>query len=147
LHSFPTRRSSDLNAQVLLSWTASSGATSYNVLRGTASGGPYSSIATGVTTASYTDTTVTNGTPYYYVVQAVNSNGASGNSNQASTTPTGPPVAPTNLTATAGNAQVLLSWTASSGATSYNVLRGTASGGPYSSIATGVTTEIGRAHV
>src|SRR5260370_12224124 len=39
---------------------------------------------------------------------------------------TSPPAAPTGLTATAGNAQVSLSWTASSGATSYNVLRSTA---------------------
>ncbi|MCA1607668.1 MAG: hypothetical protein LC775_19875, partial [Acidobacteria bacterium] len=42
-----------------------------------------------------------------------------------------PPAAPTGLTATAGNAQVALSWTASSGATSYNVKRSTTSGGPY----------------
>jgi hypothetical protein len=38
-----------------------------------------------------------------------------------------PPV-PTGLTATAGNAQVSLSWTASAGATSYNVKRSTSSG-------------------
>jgi fibronectin type 3 domain-containing protein len=126
------------NAQVSLSWTASAGATSYNVLRSTSNGGPYSSIATGVTTTSYIDTSVTNGTTYYYVVQAVGSGGTSGNSNQASATPTGPPPAPTNLTATAGNAQVSLSWTGSVGAASYNVLRSTTNGGPYSSIATGV---------
>jgi hypothetical protein len=127
------------SAQVSLSWTASAGATSYTVLRATTSGGPYSSVATGVTATSYTDTTVTNGTTYYYVVQAVNTSGASGNSTQASATPTGPPAAPTNLTATAGNSQVSLSWTASAGATSYTVLRATTSGGPYSSVATGVT--------
>jgi subtilase family serine protease len=39
------------------------------------------------------------------------------------------PAAPTNLTATAGNAQVALAWTGSAGATSYSVYRGTASGG------------------
>ena len=129
------------NAQVSLSWSASSGATSYNVLRSTTSNGPYSNIATGVTTPSYTDTTVTNGTTYYYVVQAANSAGTSANSNQASATPTVPPPGtPTNLTATAGNAQVSLSWTASPGATSYNVLRSITSGGPYGNIATGVTT-------
>jgi hypothetical protein len=127
------------NAQVSLSWTAASGAATYDVLRATTSGGPYSSIATNVTTPSYADTSVTNGTTYYYVIQAVNSGGTSGNSNQASATPTAPPVSPTNLTATPGNAQVLLSWTASSGASSYNVQRATVSGGPYSSIATGAT--------
>src|SRR5207244_7963480 len=39
------------------------------------------------------------------------------------------PVAPTLSTATAGNAQVALNWTAVPGATSYSVKRGTVSGG------------------
>jgi Glycoside hydrolase family 44/Fibronectin type III domain len=125
--------------QVALSWTASSAATSYNVLRGTASGGSYTQIGT-ATTTSYTDTGVTNGTTYYYVVTAVNSNGQSGNSNQASATPNvAAPSAPSGLAAAAGNQQVGLSWTASAGATSYNVLRGTVSGGPYTQIGTSTT--------
>src|SRR5207244_1405140 len=44
------------------------------------------------------------------------------------------PAAPTNLTATAGSGQVGLSWSASSGATSYNVKRSSTSGGPYTTI-------------
>jgi len=82
------------NAQVTLNWTAVTGATSYNVKRATTTGGPYTQIASGVTTASYTDTTVTNGTTYYYVVTAVISGTESGNSNEASATPqtgTNPP--------------------------------------------------------
>ena len=39
------------------------------------------------------------------------------------------PAAPTSLTATAGNAQVTLNWTAPNGATSYDLYRGTSSGG------------------
>ncbi|MGO8670043.1 MAG: malectin domain-containing carbohydrate-binding protein [Capsulimonadaceae bacterium] len=130
------------NAQVALSWTASTGATSYNVYRGTASGGESATaIATGVTTTSYTNTGLTNGTAYYYKVAALNASGTSAQSTEASATPTtGVPAAPTGLTATAGNAQVALSWTASTGATSYNVYRGTASGGESATaIATGVT--------
>jgi len=123
-----------------LSWSASSGATSYNVQRSTTSGGPYTTIGS-PTTTSYTDTAVTNGTTYYYVVAAVNTAGQSANSSQVSATPqlAIPPV-PTNLIATAGNAQVGLSWSASSGATSYNVKRSTTSGGPYTTIGSPTTT-------
>ncbi len=77
------------NAQVALSWTASSGATSYTVKRATTSGGPYANVATGVTTTSYTNTGLTNGTTYYYVVSATNAAGTSANSAQTSATPAG----------------------------------------------------------
>ena len=77
------------NQQVVLTWTASSGATSYNVGRATATGGPYSALSS-PTTTSYTDSTVTNGTTYYYVVAATNSAGTSANSSQASAKPSGP---------------------------------------------------------
>jgi hypothetical protein len=129
------------NAQVSLSWGASSGATGYNIKRGTTSGGPYTTIATGVTATSYTDITVANGTTYYYVVTALNANGESGNSNQASATPNAPtpPAAPTGLTATPGKRKVTLSWSASAGTASYKVKRSTTNGGPYSVIASGVT--------
>jgi beta-lactamase superfamily II metal-dependent hydrolase len=127
------------NAQVSLSWTASTGATSYNVKRATATGGPYTVVASGVNATTYTNTGLTNGTTYFYVVSAVNGVGESANSNEASATPIGPPAAPTGLTATAGNAQVSLSWTAATGATSYYVKRATATGGPYTLVASGVT--------
>jgi hypothetical protein len=45
-----------------------------------------------------------------------------------------PPV-PTNLAASAGNAQVSLTWSQSSGATAYNLKRATTTGGPYPVIA------------
>ncbi|MGO8669919.1 MAG: fibronectin type III domain-containing protein, partial [Capsulimonadaceae bacterium] len=118
------------NAQVGLTWASSTGATSYNVYRGTATGTESPTpIATDVTTAAYTNTGLTNGTTYFYKVAAVNTGGTSGMSNEASATPVPPaPAAPTGLTATPGNAQVGLSWTSSTGATSYNVYRGTATG-------------------
>jgi fibronectin type 3 domain-containing protein len=133
------------NAQVSLTWGAVSGATSYTVKRSTASGGPYTDVATNVTSASYTNTGLTNGTTYYYVVTAQNSVGSSANSNQVPATPTAPatptvPSAPTNLAASAGNAQVSLTWTAVSGATGYTVKRSTTSGGSYSTVQSGLTT-------
>jgi len=125
------------NQQVSLAWTASAGATSYNVKRAPTNGGPYTTVASPVGT-SYTDTTVTNGTAYYYVVTAVNAAGQSANSNQATATPMAAPTAPVpplNLTATGGNQQVSLAWTASTGATSYNVKRAATNGGPYTTVA------------
>ena len=76
------------NAQVSLSWTASAGATSYNIYRGTTAGGESgTAVATGVTATSYTDTGRTNGTTYYYKVAAANSSGTSANSGEANATP------------------------------------------------------------
>jgi fibronectin type 3 domain-containing protein len=125
------------NAQVSLAWSASNGATSYHVKRATVSGGPYAQIAA-PTVASYADTGLTNGTKYFYVVSALNSAGESVNSAEASATPAAPvaiPPIPTGLLPTAGNAQVSLAWTASTGATSYHVKRATVSGGLYAQIA------------
>lgn len=80
---------------VNLSWNASTGASSYTVKRSLTSGGPYTTLAT-ITGTSYSDTVVTNGTTYYYVVNAVNSVGTSSNSVQAVATPQGTgPVGPT----------------------------------------------------
>jgi fibronectin type 3 domain-containing protein len=123
------------NAQVSLTWAASATAASYNVKRATTTGGPYTRISS-PTTTSFTDAGLTNGSAYFYVVSAVNTTGESGNSSQVSATPVAPqpPRVPTGLTATAGNAQVVLTWTASSGATSYHVKRATTSGGPYAQV-------------
>ena len=70
--------------QINVSWTASAGATSYNILRSMTSGGPYSQVGTSATT-SFADSGLSCNTTYYYVVQAVGSC-ASGNSAQASAT-------------------------------------------------------------
>ena len=75
------------NASVALTWNASSGATSYNVYRGTASGGE-TLLKSGLTAAGYTDTGLTNGTPYFYQVAALDSAGTSLKSAEVSATPT-----------------------------------------------------------
>src|SRR5258708_670217 len=74
------------NAQVGLSWTANSGASSYNVKRSTTSGGPYTTVGTSFA-AAYTDAGLTNGTTYYYVVSAVNFTNETANSSQVSAKP------------------------------------------------------------
>lgn len=69
-----------------LAWTASSGATTYNLLRSTTGGGPYTTVATGIAATTYGDSGLSASTTYDYVVQAVNSAGTSPNSNEASAT-------------------------------------------------------------
>ena len=71
------------STQVRLVWSASYGATSYNMKRATTSGGPYTTIATGVTNTSFSNGSLTAGQTYYYVVSASNPFGESGNSAQA----------------------------------------------------------------
>ena len=56
------------SAQITLSWSAVSGATGYTVQRSAASGGSYSTLATGISGASYTDTGLANGATWYYTV-------------------------------------------------------------------------------
>ncbi len=69
--------------RVSLTWTASSGATSYTVKRGIAPG-TETTIAVGVKFSHWTDAVNVSGARYYYVVSAVNGAGASANSNEVS---------------------------------------------------------------
>jgi len=127
---------------VTVSWDVVPGAVTYNVKRATVNGGPYTVIASNVGLPGLIDTALTNLTAYYYVVSAVNANGESTNSIPVSATtqfPNSPPT-PTGFTATAGDEQISLSWTASSGATSYNVKSSTTSGGPYKTVMNVATT-------
>jgi len=123
---------------VSLTWPAAAGdPTSYHIKRSTNSGPDYTTVGTTTApTVTFTDS-VLGGLTYYYVVTAENGGGESGNSPQAFASPTlGPPAAPTGLVATPGNAQVTLSWSASSFATGYTVKRANAFAGPYASIGT-----------
>ena len=72
--------------KISLTWNAAPGANSYNVKRSTTNGGPYSTIATNVSSTSYSNGGLVTGRTYYYVVSAVNTGGESTNSNQASAT-------------------------------------------------------------
>jgi fibronectin type 3 domain-containing protein len=80
-------------------------------------------------TSPYVHTGRTNGTPYFYVVTAVNAGGESVESAQVGATPQVPaPGAPTGVTASAGDGQVTISWSAVTGATSYNLYWSTSTG-------------------
>ncbi len=63
-------------SEVVITWTAQSGATGYRVVRGNSSNMDYADIlAETVTGTSYTDTTATAGKTYYYWVVAKKSSG------------------------------------------------------------------------
>jgi fibronectin type 3 domain-containing protein len=91
-------------------------------------------VATDVKT--YLDPSLPTGT-YVWRVRAFNAIGHSDYSNTVSAMVTATLPPPDNLVATAGNAQVSLTWTAVPGATSYTVKRHTASGGPYTTVSPG----------
>jgi glucosylceramidase len=75
-------------SQINLSWAASTTAgVTYSVFRSTASGftpAPANQIASGLSATTYANTGLAASTAYYYAVEAINSNGSSPASNQAS---------------------------------------------------------------
>src|SRR5205823_2420922 len=79
------------NAQVQLTWSAVSGASSYTVKYSTASGGPYQIAGSPLTSTTFTHAGLTNGTTYYYVVSATGDGGEGTNSVQVSAKPVAPP--------------------------------------------------------
>ncbi|HEX7508180.1 MAG TPA: hypothetical protein VF550_15495, partial [Polyangia bacterium] len=132
--SAPTVTAAPGNGTVSLTWTAVAGAVSYSIARSLTTGTGYTSLGspTPVNATTFTDSNVTNGITYYYIVTASNGTCGSGNSNEASASPAcTPPAAITNLAATPGDSSVALTWTAPAAAISYQILRSTTSGSGY----------------
>jgi autotransporter-associated beta strand protein len=71
-------------------WGDSAGATNYVLQRSTTSGGPYTTVVS-TNISNDLDTSLVNGTTYYYVVYAVGPNGQSPLSTQTSATPSATP--------------------------------------------------------
>ena len=70
--------------QISLTWSPVPSATSYKLKRSMLSGGPFSTIQTLTGRNSYTNSGLTSGKTYYYVVTSVNGSGQSAASNTAS---------------------------------------------------------------
>ena len=127
---------------IILTWSPVNNATSYNIYWSFTSGvalSPSNELANRTSPAHLTGG---NGTTYYFVVTAVNAYGESLASAEVNATPSAGgsttysvPAAPTGVHAVAGDSQITLSWTAVTGATSYNI---------YWSNSAGVTTSTGQ---
>jgi uncharacterized repeat protein (TIGR02543 family) len=122
-----------------ISWGYVSGASGYYIYRSTSSGGPYTKLATGAsTTASYTDTGLLPGIPYYYKVSAYNSNFVEGSQSNYGSATTHPET-PSGVTAEAlSSSSIEISWTAAAGAVGYYVYRNEY--GTYTKLPTGAIT-------
>jgi len=126
--------------KVLITWTASPGATGYKIFRnsqnesfrqiGTAAASPYS------------DLTAPPGVTQYYWVRAYNGGGDSAFSNgDSGYRRAGPPSAPANVSATDGAYpdKVVVTWTAAPGAAGYRVFRSIANNSATASVIGAVT--------
>ncbi|HXH74804.1 MAG TPA: fibronectin type III domain-containing protein [Bacteriovoracaceae bacterium] len=136
----PISAPNDLSAvatpsKVTLSWSAVSGANSYKIWRGTSTG-IHTEIATAITTLTYNDTSVVNGSTYYYVIKAFN-----GSDSAKSNEVVSKPIASFNIASTTAvsSSRVDLTWAAVAGADTYDISYGTSSG-TYTTTVSGVSS-------
>ncbi len=74
------------SGEIRLEWSATPATATYNVKRATVSGGPYATVASGVSGLKYSDSGLTANTTYFYVVSAENNVGESDPSAEVSAT-------------------------------------------------------------
>ena len=154
-------------AQNMIYWNPIGGAISYDINRSTTSGGPYSTVSAANGNIYFVDNSASPLTTYYYVVTANFGGGCpGGTSNEVSVTTVaafdslgggsedgyhmnsscmldlagnGIAAAPAGVTANASIAQNMIYWNPIGGAISYDINRGTTSGGPYSTVSSANT--------
>ncbi|HEX6882428.1 MAG TPA: S8 family serine peptidase [Planctomycetota bacterium] len=113
---------------VTVSWNAVAAATSYQIWRNTVNNSATASQIASDSASPYDDTTAAAGTTYFYWVRAVGPCGVSGfsNSDSGARGSGSAPPAPSRVRATDGACNaVTVTWRAASGATGYQIWRGT----------------------
>ena len=109
------------NTSITESWSASPGATSYDIYRSTTAGGEGSTPYTTTTGTSFTDSGLSTTPVYFYEVSAVNAIGEGNKSAEASATPTPGTCPPAQLLGNPGfETGTAAPWSASSGVISDN---------------------------
>lgn len=124
--------------QINLAWTASDNTTSYTVKRSLSAGGPYTAIQSNITGTSFTDANPIPDVNNYYVITA--STGTLESDISQEVFASVPPAIPSMPVVVNKNNQIDLSWPSALGASTYNVKRSSAMGGPYTTIANVATT-------
>lgn len=119
--SFGTVTANPGDSTVSLSWPPVTGAATYTIKRADGNSSNFSVISTTLLT-NYTDTGLTNGVQYHYIISADQVS-----SSQVDATPIAVPGAFT-VSASPADSQVDLTWTSSSGAASYTLQYGTSPG-------------------
>ncbi|QEC66012.1 T9SS type A sorting domain-containing protein [Panacibacter ginsenosidivorans] len=131
--------SSITNSGAILSWTASAGASSYTVDYKLASSGTWTNAATATTSTSVTLSGLSTGTVYDYRVRANCASGSTSYTSEQFTTLCN--VAPSGLSASSvTNNSATISWSASTGAVSYDVDYKLTSTGIWTNAATATTS-------
>ena len=121
--------------RIRLTWSAVAGATGYQVVRSASSSGSYTTVYNqpANAAATFTDSGLTTGTPVYYKVRACFTSGGVTTYTAYSTPVSAKPVpaAPAISAAAAGYDSIKVTWAAVPGASGYEIVRSTASLGPY----------------
>ncbi|MBW2312210.1 MAG: DUF1566 domain-containing protein [Deltaproteobacteria bacterium] len=144
----PTDGATVTSGSYSFEWESVTGASGYQIQVSTDSNFTSTVIDETLSTASYTPTTALSAVTYYWRVRAEESSGDQGAwsvvwSFTVSTEPGTAPLAPTNVSATAGDEEVTISWDSVSGATSYTIYWATYSGvskADYEGVITGIAT-------
>ena len=108
------------NEGVVLHRDSASGAVSYTLKRSQSFGGNFVNIGN-FTSTTYYDTDLTNGTTYYYVVDAHNASSTIASSNVIAVNPSESLPIPDNISVIPGNTQATLIWSPVDGASNYYV--------------------------
>lgn len=126
---------------VKLSWQAVKDISGYEVYRATSPNGSYKRLGINTKSPTWENDELTLGTLYYYKVRTYKKTGGTKKYGQYSLPVAGKTsvLAPTNIKASATSGKIKLTWTASKGASGYEITRSTSANGTFKKVGTSTT--------